>query len=259
MARYGAVPFIGPPRSFGGWETAKTGIAIHCTANTASAEDEASYARNRTDSVSSHFYVDHDSVIQSLDTKNLAWHAGNDQGNTRAVAIEITGQNSWSRQRWFDSVDWNGLAKLCAWICTTHNISPRRLTIAEMQIGAAGIYTHNDMRLAWGGTDHTDPGPNFPMDYLLARVGNELEDDMEQTDKLTYATNYSDRRVGQAISDVSNLRDWLVGAAPSPIGPGGKPVDPTSPLGVLLTAATRPAPSAADIAAEIIKQLSAKS
>lgn len=83
-------------------------------------------------------------------------------------------------------------------------------------------------------------------------------DDMEQTDKLTYPTNYGDRRVGQAISDVSNLRDWLVGAASSPIGPGGKPVDPTSPLGVLLTAANRPAPSAADIAAEIIKQLSGK-
>lgn len=83
----------------------------------------------------------------------------------------------------------------------------------------------------------------------------EGDEDMEQTDKLTYPTNYGDRRVGQAISDVSNLRDWLVGSAPSPIGPGGKPVEATSPLGILLAAATRPAPSAADIAAEIIKQL----
>src|SRR5690606_20584217 len=50
-----------------------------------------------------------------------------------------------------------------------HGITPRRLTIAEMKAGRlSGVITHNDMRLAWGGTDHTDPGPNFPMNHLLA-------------------------------------------------------------------------------------------
>jgi N-acetyl-anhydromuramyl-L-alanine amidase AmpD len=261
MARYSAVPYIGPPRSYGAWETTKTGIAIHATANTASAENEASYARNRTDSVSSHFYVDDNSVIQSLDTKFLAWHAGNDEGNSRAVAIEITGQNAWTRQRWLDSVDWNGLAKLCAWICIRHNIAPRHLTVAQMQSGAPGIYTHNDMRLAWGGTDHTDPGPNFPMDYLLTLVSSELEDDMEQTDKLQAKTANAGRSLADTWGDLSNFRDFMIGEIASPTGPSGGPVSPKSPIGKLLALADRPAvvPSAAEIAAEIIRQLSAPS
>lgn len=85
-------------------------------------------------------------------------------------------------------------------------------------------------------------------------------DDMEQADKLAYPSNYADRRIGQAIADVSNLRDWLVGAAASPIAPGGKPAEPTSPLGKILAAAekTTATPTAAEIAAEIIKQLSAR-
>lgn len=240
MARYEAAPYVGPPNSYGDWETTKTGIAIHATANDATAENEARYAKRRTDETSSHFYVDHDSVIQSLDTKFLAWHAGNDEGNTRAIAVEITGENSWSKQRWLDEVDWNGLVDLCAWICITHNIPAQRLSVTQMRFGSAGIYTHNDMRLAWGGTDHTDPGPNFPMDYLIARIRDELEEDMEQEDQLICETQYDQRHVGNVLADLSNLRDWLIGETPTPHAPGGAPISPTSPLGKILTAAEQP-------------------
>lgn len=163
--------YDGPPRWYGAQRTPKRYIAIHCTANTASAQAEASYAKRRTDSVSSHYYVDSDSIVQSLDTDLRAFHAGSKIGNDHAISYEITGLTSWSRQRWLDSVAWPLLVRQIRRDMAAHNITPRRLTIAEMKAGRlSGVITHNDMRLAWGGTDHTDPGPNFPMDHLIASL-----------------------------------------------------------------------------------------
>jgi len=160
--------YDGPPRWFGPQRTEKGYIAIHCTANTASAEAENAYAKRRPDSVSSHYYVDHDSIVQSLDTDLRAFHAGSKIGNDHAIAYEITGLTSWSRQRWLDSVAWPLLVRQIRRDMAAHNIAARRLTVAQMKARElSGIVTHNDMRLAWGGTDHTDPGRNFPMDHLL--------------------------------------------------------------------------------------------
>lgn len=150
----------------------KYGIAIHNTANDASAANEASYATRRTDGVSSHFYADGKEVIQSLDTVNRAGHAGSTNGNYNAVAVEITGVNAKSRQWWLDNVNWSELGYVLAQVCKAYGISVRRASVAEMKSNprVKAFYSHNDMRLAWGGTTHTDPGDNFPWDRLLAEV-----------------------------------------------------------------------------------------
>src|SRR5690606_34749342 len=153
-----------------------------CTDNTASAEAENSYAKRRPDSVSSHYYVDHDSIVQSLDTDLRAFHAGSKIGNDRAIAYEITGLATLSEQKWLESVAWPLLVRQMRRDMAAHGIAPRRLTVEQMKAGRlSGVVTHNDMRLAWGGTDHTDPGPNFPMDHLLTLLNE--EDDMPLTDE----------------------------------------------------------------------------
>ncbi|SDZ39921.1 N-acetylmuramoyl-L-alanine amidase [Micromonospora pattaloongensis] len=148
----------------------KYAIAVHATANTASAADEAMYATRRTDGTSAHFYLDRREVIQSLDTRDRAGHAGSTQGNTYAIALEFTGLNSWSRATWLSSVAWDRVGAVLATVSRTHQIPARRVTVAQMRADARvrGAYDHNQMRLAWGGTDHTDPGPHFPWDRLLA-------------------------------------------------------------------------------------------
>ena len=174
--------YDGPPRWYGAQRTTKRYIAIHCTENTASAEAENSYAKRRPDSVSSHYYVDGDSIVQSLDTDLRAFHAGSRVGNDHAIAYEITGLTSWSRQRWLDSVAWPLLVRQMRRDMAAHGIAPRRLTVEQMKAGKlSGIVTHDDMRRAWGGTDHTDPGPNFPLDHLMRLLE---EDDVELTDKV---------------------------------------------------------------------------
>src|SRR5690554_2463042 len=173
MALYRDI-YDGPPRSYLRTKTPKRYITIHCTQNTASAANEAAYAKRRTDSVSSHYYVDDREIVQSLDTDYVAFHVGSHIGNTHGISYEITGLVQWSRSRWMSSVAWDLLARQIRRDCAEHGITPRLLTVAQMREGKlSGIITHNQARLAWGGTDHTDPGPNFPMDHLLALLTKE--------------------------------------------------------------------------------------
>jgi N-acetyl-anhydromuramyl-L-alanine amidase AmpD len=165
--------YDGPPHSYTDRRTRKRYIAIHNTSNSnlASAKDEAHYAKRRTDRISSHFYADRLQVVQSLDTALCAWHAGSREGNTSAIAYEITGWNSFSRQRWLRDVAWHVLAAQIAQDCQEYDIAPRALTVAELDAGQlTGIITHDHMRRVWGGTTHTDPGSSFPMDHLTALV-----------------------------------------------------------------------------------------
>jgi len=157
------------------------GIAIHATANTASDEAEAAYAAHRADGTSAHAYVDGDSLTQALDTERKAGHAGSGTGNENSIAIEITGLNSWTREQWLTRVAWDELAR---WITAVLRGDPdfrgfqvRRASVAEMKANpkVQAFYGHDDMRRAWGGTDHTDPGPNFPWDHLLAVVNGALQ------------------------------------------------------------------------------------
>lgn len=175
MPIYPAI-YDGPPRHYGSTKTAKRYIAIHNTSNDASAEAEASYAKRREDSVSSHYYCDNNSLIQSLDTDLRAFHAGSAEGNSRAVCYEITGTNAKTRTWWLDNVAWLLLARQIAVDCKHWGIVPRALTVDQIRAGQlTGVITHDQMRQAWGGTTHTDPGPNFPMEHLLALVAAEME------------------------------------------------------------------------------------
>lgn len=159
----GAV-YDGPARGYGTSGASKRYIAIHNTANDATPAGEASYAKRRTDSVSSHFYADPVTVIQSLDTKLDAWHAGSRKGNREAIAWELVGTNSWSEGYWRKVID--RIAPVVAEVCRVHNIPVQWATASD----SAGFVTHDDMRRYWGGTTHTDPGPNFPRAYLIGAV-----------------------------------------------------------------------------------------
>lgn len=185
--RVPGIPYVQGRNSYSDVDGTKYGIAIHNTSNDATAEQEAAYATGRTDGISAHFYVDSNSIVQSLDTDARAGHAGSSEGNQNAVAVEITGVNAWTRQQWLDRVAWDKLGAVLAVVCKRYGIAVRRASVAEMRDNpkVRAFYGHDDMRLAWGGTTHTDPGPNFPWDRLIAAVSaaltGESEDDMDAT------------------------------------------------------------------------------
>ena len=166
----------------------KYGIAIHNTSNNASAANEAKNGEHRTDDVSSHFYVDKTQVIQSLDTTVKAWHSGSNNGNNNAVSVEITGTNDKSRQWWLDNVAWTKLGQVLAAVCKNYGIAVTRapVTIMANNPKVKAFYGHDDMRRAWGGTTHTDPGPNFPWDRLFQAVNAAMGDDVSAEDVWTF-------------------------------------------------------------------------
>lgn len=185
--RVPGIPYVQGKNDYSDADGKKYGIAIHNTSNDASDEGEASYATRRTDGISSHFYCDKDSVTQSIDTKDRVGHAGSKNGNENAIAVEITGANAKTRQWWLANVAWDKLAQTLAYVIKNDpNLSGfqvRRASVAEMKANPKikAFYSHDDMRRAWGGTTHVDPGSNFPWDHFLSRVKNALspvEDDM---------------------------------------------------------------------------------
>ena len=202
----------------------KYGIAIHCTANTATALSEAKYAQNRTDGIGSHIYVDDNDLIQSVDTIHRVNHAGSSNGNQNALCIEQTGLTSWSRQTWIDSINWDLLGDWLAYIINndptlSDNFQVRRASVQEMinNSKVAAFYSHDDMRRAWGGTSHTDPGSNYPWDFLFNAVNSALgngDDEMEQSDISTGAFARPNQTIGNILADVGNERDWLYGSGP---------------------------------------------
>lgn len=204
MPIYNEIPYIGPPRSYGG-KYRKYFVVIHSTENTAPARNEAGYAKNRTDGVSSHYYSDAVEVIQSLNTDYGANHVGSWQGNRHGISFEVVGKASWSRETWLRSVDFRKLAAQIARDCNTWGIPARRLTVNELSGLEKGITTHNDCRLAFGGTDHTDPGKNFPMDHLIELINGgtsmELQDikDLANTDNVFPAPRVD--AYGQTLTD----------------------------------------------------------
>lgn len=172
--RVSGIPFVQGQNDYPDADGRKYGIAIHATANTASAKAEAAYAKRRTDNVSAHFYADDEDVIQSLDTTVRAGHAGSRLGNDNGIAVEITGLNSWTRAQWLARVNWALLGRVLREVCAAYGIAVRRASVQEMRDNPKirAFYGHDDMRRAWGGTDHTDPGGNFPWDHLLSVVAS---------------------------------------------------------------------------------------
>ncbi|MEV0267728.1 peptidoglycan recognition family protein [Hamadaea sp. NPDC050747] len=225
QAEYPDIRWDGPPGAYNSTSYPKRYVAIHNTSNDASDTAEANYAETRPDHISSHYYVDVDSITQSLRTEYGANHAGSTTGNRHAIAYEITGTNGKSRAWWLANVAWAVLARQIARDCRKWGIPARLLTVAQMRDGKTkGIVTHDLMRQAWGGTTHTDPGPGFPIDHLLALVRAELEDDMQADERqwlrdihyALFTADAANRPAGSVTGKIEGIRATALKLASAP-------------------------------------------
>ncbi|MER6090500.1 N-acetylmuramoyl-L-alanine amidase [Streptomyces bluensis] len=97
--------------------------------------------------VSAHYLVRSadGSVAQCVRERDIAWHAGDWDHNTRSIGIEHEG---WVDQpSYFTDAMYQQSAKLAAALCTKYGIPKDR----------AHIIGHHQVP----GTDHTDPGPSW--------------------------------------------------------------------------------------------------
>jgi N-acetyl-anhydromuramyl-L-alanine amidase AmpD len=189
------------------------------------AENTAAYFANPPDgrNVSSHYTVDDDSVVQCVRLKDSAWTVGNRPGNNRGINWELAGFASQTRTQWLDAFGLAMFAQIRPILrsdAAKFGIPLTRRTVAELRAWKPGITSHNDLRLAFGGTTHTDPGPNFPWDVFLQMMnqGDHVTDPFQNMSKYA-SSDGATRTQDQKIQDIEeivrfgrNFPSWLVNA-----------------------------------------------
>ena len=106
--------------------------------------------------VSAHYVIRSEDghIAQMVQEKDIGWHAGNKDYNTRSIGIEHEGFID--DAAWFTDAMYEQSAALTAAICDRYDIPKDR----EHIIG------HNEVP----GADHTDPGPNWDWDRYMSLV-----------------------------------------------------------------------------------------
>ncbi|HEX6970273.1 MAG TPA: N-acetylmuramoyl-L-alanine amidase [Micromonosporaceae bacterium] len=148
------------------------------------AENTAEYFRTMPDGrvVSSHYCADNNSVIQCVRLGDVAYTVGNTAGNYRGINWEFAGFARQTREQWLDDFGVAMFRQAAPYIradAEKYGIPLKRCSVDDLKARRKGITSHNDLRLAYGGTTHTDPGPNFPWDEFMAII---QEDDVSAQD-----------------------------------------------------------------------------
>lgn len=147
-------------------------ICIHVTVNAPGtpAENVANY-QIQSESGSYHELVDTGANVLIENTDDwLSWSAG-PKGNWCALhrSFVMRGTESQAEWRKYDAMLRAGAQRDAQW-AKRYNIPVVKLTPADLRAGKRGFCAHYDISLAWGESDHTDPGAGFPWDYYLQLV-----------------------------------------------------------------------------------------
>lgn len=136
------------------------------------AENAAAYFARGADgrSVSAHYVADNNSVIQCVKLGDSAWTVGNREGNNRGINWELAGYARQTRSEWLDAFGKAMFALIAPIIredAAAFEIPLRLLTDEQVRAFEPGVTSHVQLGRVFGGSDHTDPGPNFPWDYFM--------------------------------------------------------------------------------------------
>jgi hypothetical protein len=139
-----------------------------------SAENLAAFIRTPSsgDNVASyHLVTDTDRVLRIMaDELRCNGGAGANDGG---LHVCMPGRAAQPRELWLDSVSAayiDQAARATADWCLRWKIPADRVFAVGMRNDVKGITDHNQVRLAFGQTTHTDVGPGFPWDVFMGRV-----------------------------------------------------------------------------------------
>jgi hypothetical protein len=121
-----------------------------------------------------HYVTDTDRVLPAAPDNIVSYSAAG--ANHDGVHICIPGKANQTRVQWLDPTSSAYIAR-CAQVmrdvAERYDIPLERLTPAQVVDGGRGYCDHHAINLAYGQTDHTDVGPNFPWDVLADQIALE--------------------------------------------------------------------------------------
>mgnify|MGYP003454440245 CR=1 FL=1 len=161
-----------------------------------------------TRTVSAHYCADVDSIVQCVRLGDVAYTVGNRPGNYRGINIELAGRASQTAVQWADAYSQAMLKRMCVIVArdmARYSIPNRWCTVADLQARRPGHTTHNDLRVAFGGTTHTDPGTGFPRSQVLALVAGGQEDDVTPEELLNAPL------ASGSLPAYTTVAEWLKG------------------------------------------------
>jgi N-acetyl-anhydromuramyl-L-alanine amidase AmpD len=112
--------------------------------------------------------VDSDSITQSVELDDVAWHAGSVNGYS--IGIEQAGRASQTLAQWSDDYSSRLLDRTARLLAVLAGLYDLPLEHVERELSTArGVTTHADVTRCFavrGG--HTDPGQHYPLERVLA-------------------------------------------------------------------------------------------
>ncbi|AOZ63656.1 lysin A [Rhodococcus phage Weasels2] len=139
--------------------------------NPGTAANLGRYLQSASVQASYHMIVDpNGDKCRCLSNADRAWAAG-PIANNEGFHICAVGWAAWSRQEWLSMPKMlDGMAEEIALWCKAEGIPAQYVVAKDLPNDIWGITTHLQTALAWRQTDHSDPGPNFPIDVLIEKV-----------------------------------------------------------------------------------------
>ncbi len=137
------------------------------------AEAIGRYFSGKSSRGSSHYGVDINSTQRYLKDLIIAW--GAPPLNVSGLHVECAGKAGFTRKKWLTT--YAPMFRRLGWLvqnrCKRNNIPLNLLTVEELRKKGTdpkvgGITTHARINDVWTDSDHWDPGPNFPLDVMMA-------------------------------------------------------------------------------------------
>lgn len=141
------------------------------------AEEVAKYFATTDTPASAHLCVDADSIVQCVHDNDVAYAAPGT--NSDGIQIELAGYGRQTREQWLDEYSsklLDNAANAAAQYCLKYGIAPLHLTNESLADKTQhGIIGHYQASEVFKGSDHTDPGADFPWDVFMERVNLAFE------------------------------------------------------------------------------------
>lgn len=143
-------------------------VCIHTAEGARTVESLGRYFQNASVQASSHVGIDDRGIEQYVPYTEASWTLRS--GNSVSDNAELCGFARWSRAEWVTQHE-QMLRRTAAWIaerCAARGIPLRKLTPEQVRRGEAGVIGHHDWTVGMRDGTHTDPGPGFPWDVVMA-------------------------------------------------------------------------------------------